>query len=60
MISDKSIVIGNLADQYGHTPNPDKKMKAAIQIENHANALRVLTERLATETRCIYGGNADD
>ncbi|EEJ41390.1 hypothetical protein [Limosilactobacillus vaginalis] len=56
MIGDKAIIIGNLSDQYSKASTPEELMWCAIQMQNHANALRVITERLGTDTKEVYGG----
>lgn len=57
MIGDKAIIIGNLSDQYSKASTPEELMWCAIQMQNHANALRVITERLGTDTKNIYGSD---
>lgn len=57
MIGDKAAIIGNLSDQYKKASTPEKLMWCAIQMQNHANALRVITERLGTDTKNIYGSD---
>ena len=57
MLSDKATIIGNLSDQYKKASTPEELMWCAIQMQNHANALRVITERLGTETKNIYGSD---
>lgn len=57
MIADKATIIGNLSDQYKEASTPEELMWCAIQIQNHANALRVITERLGTDTKNIYGSD---
>lgn len=56
MIGDKAIIIGNLSDQYSKASTPEELMWCAIQMQNHANALRVIAERLGTDTKEVYGG----
>ncbi|MCZ3746531.1 hypothetical protein L2520_03720 [Limosilactobacillus vaginalis] len=60
MIADKATIISNLSDQYAKASTPEERMWCAIQMQNHANALRVVTERLGTDTKKIYGGKADE
>lgn len=57
MIGDKATIIGNLSDQYKKASTPEELMWCAIQMQNHANALRVITERLGTDTKNIYGSD---
>ena len=57
MIADKATIIGNLSDQYKEASTPEELMWCAIQMQNHANALRVIAERLGTDTKNIYGSD---
>ena len=57
MIGDKATIIGNLSDQYKKASTPEELMWCAIQMQNHANALRVITDRLGTDTKNIYGSD---
>lgn len=57
MIADKATIIGNLSDQYKKASTPEELMWCAIQMQNHANALRVIAERLGTDTKNIYGSD---
>lgn len=57
MIGDKATIIGNLSDQYKKASTPEELMWCAIKMQNHANALRVITERLGTDTKNIYGSD---
>lgn len=57
MIGDKATIIGNLSDQYKKASTPEELMWCAIQMQNHANALRVIAERLGTDTKDIYGSD---
>ena len=57
MIGDKATIIGNLSDQYKKASTPEELMWCAIQMQNHANALRVITERLGTDTKNTYGSD---
>lgn len=57
MIGNKATIIGNLSDQYKKASTPEELMWCAIQMQNHANALRVITERLGTDTKNIYGSD---
>lgn len=50
-IADQTTVLSVLSAQYGRAVSVEEKMKAACQLENHANILRILAERLATQTR---------
>lgn len=60
MIADKATIIGNLSDQYKEASIPEELMWCAIQIQNHANALRVIAERLGTDTKEVYGGKKNE
>lgn len=57
MIGDKATIIGNLSDQYKKASTPEELMWCAIQMQNHANALRVIAERLGADTKNIYGSD---
>lgn len=57
MITDKATIINHLSDQYNHASTPEELMWCAIQMQNHANALRVITERLGTDTKNTYGSD---
>lgn len=60
MIADKTIIISNLSNQYSEASTPEELMWCAIQLQNHANALRVIAERLGTDTKEVYGGNNNE
>lgn len=53
-IVDQSTVISALSAQWYRALTIDERMKAAIDLENHANMLRIAAERLATGTRKSY------
>lgn len=57
MIANKATVIGNLSRQYSKASTPEELMWCAIQMQNHANALRIIAERLGTDTKNIYGSD---
>lgn len=57
MLSDKATIISNLSNQYSKASTPEELMWCAIQMQNHANALRVIAERLGTDTKNIYGSD---
>lgn len=57
MIADKATVISNLSRQYSKASTPEELMWCAIQMQNHTNALRVIAERLGTDTKNIYGSD---
>ena len=57
MLSNKATIISNLSNQYSKASTPEELMWCAIQMQNHANALRVITERLGTDTKNIYGSD---
>ena len=50
-IADQATVLSALSAQYDRAVSVEEKMEAACQLENHANILRILAERLATQTR---------
>ena len=50
-IADQSTLISDLSDQYSHSCSLENKMEIACLLENCANILRILAERLATQTR---------
>ena len=52
MIADKATVISNLSRQYSKASTPEELMWCAIQMQNHANALRVITD-----TKNTYGSD---
>lgn len=60
MISDKATIISNLSEQYSKASTPEELMWCAIQMQNHANALRVIAERLGTDTKEVYGGKKNE
>ena len=60
MIADKATVISNLSRQYDKASTPEELMWCAIQLQNHANALRVIAERLGTDTKEVYGGKKNE
>lgn len=50
-IADQSTLISALSEQYSHSCSLKNKMETACLLENRANILRILAERLATQTR---------
>lgn len=50
-IADQSTMISALSEQYSHSCSLENKMEIACLLENRANILRILAERLATQTR---------
>lgn len=50
-IADQSTMISALSEQYNHSSSLENKMEIACLLENRANILRILAERLATQTR---------
>lgn len=60
MLSDKATIISNLSNQYSKASTPEELMWCAIQMQNHANALRVIAERLGTDTKEVYGGKKNE
>ncbi|OYS69022.1 hypothetical protein CBF94_07815 [Limosilactobacillus reuteri] len=57
IIADKTTIISILSNQYDHASTPEELMWCAIQMQNYANALRVIAERLGTDTKNIYGSD---
>lgn len=57
MIADKITIISNLSNQYSKASIPEELMWCAIQMQNHANALRVIAERLGTDTKNACGSD---
>lgn len=57
IIADKTTIISNLSNQYSKASKPEELMWCAIQMQNHTNALRVIAERLGTDTKNIYGSD---
>ena len=57
MLSDKATIISNLSNRYSKASTPEELMWCAIQMQNHANALRGISERLGTDTKNIYGSD---
>lgn len=53
-VVDQTTVISALSAQWYRTVTIDERMKAAADLENHANMLRIAAERLATGTRKLY------
>lgn len=59
-VSDKCVFISNLAVRYQSAAIPEERMAMAIKMENAATMLRIAAERLATETKDVYGGKDND
>lgn len=57
MISDKATYIADLSRQYEKAGTGERRMWLVAQMENQSNALRVITERLGTNTKDVYGGS---
>lgn len=60
MIADKATIISHLSDRYAQASTPEERMWCAIQMQNHANALRIVAERLGTDTKKVFGGKVDE
>ena len=57
-LADQITVINALSAQWSCSITIDEQMKAAIDLENYSNMLRITTEKLATGTRKLYTGEA--
>lgn len=53
-VVDQTTVISALSAQWYRSLTIDERMKAAVDLENRANLLRIAAERLATGTRELY------
>lgn len=56
-VSDNCVFVSHLATRYQAAATPKGRMAMAIKMENAATMLRITAERLATETKDVYGGN---
>ena len=55
-LADQITVINALSAQGSRSITIDERMKAAIDLENYSNMLRITAEQLATGTRKLYTG----
>ena len=55
-LADQITVINALSAQWSRSITIDERMKAAIDLENYSNMLRITAEQLATGTRKLYTG----
>lgn len=55
-LADQITVINALSAQWSRSITVDEQMKAAIDLENYSNMLRITAEKLATGTRKLYAG----
>ena len=60
IIADKTIIISNLSNQYSEASTPEELMWCAIQLQNHANALRVSFPGFILSSREVYGGKKNE
>ncbi|WP_323067735.1 hypothetical protein [Limosilactobacillus reuteri] len=54
-VSDNCVFVSNLTVRYQSAATPEERMAMAIKLENAATMLRISAERLATETKDVYG-----
>lgn len=59
-VGDNCVFVSNLAVRYQSAATPEERMAMAIKMENAATMLRISAERLATETKNVYGGKDND
>lgn len=59
-VGDNCVFISNLAVRYQSAAAPEERMAMAIKMENAATMLRISAERLATETKNVYGGGSNE
>lgn len=59
-VGDNCVFISHLTTLYQGASTPEERMAMAIKMENAATMLRISAERLATETKDIYGGKDND
>lgn len=55
-LADQITVINALSARWSRSITIDEQMKAAIDLENYSNMLRITAEQLATGTRKLYAG----
>lgn len=53
-LADQITVLNVLLAQWSRSITIDERMKAAADMENQSNMLRIVAERLATGTRELY------
>lgn len=53
-LADQITVLDALSAQWSRSITIDERMKAAADMENCSNMLRITTEKLATGTRQLY------
>ncbi len=53
-VADQTTVISALSAQWLRSVTIDERMKAAADLENYANLLKISAEELATGTRELY------
>lgn len=53
-VADQTTVISALSAQWLRSVTIDERMKAAADLENYANLLKISAEKLATGTRELY------
>lgn len=53
-LADQITVLNALLAQWSRSITIDERMKAAADMENQSNMLRIVAERLATGTRELY------
>lgn len=58
-LADQITVINALSAQWSRSITIDEKIKAAADLENCSNMLRITTEKLATGTRKLYAGEEE-
>lgn len=59
-VGDNCVFVSNLAVHYQSAATPEERMAMAIKMENAATMLRIAAERLATETKNVYGGGSNE
>lgn len=59
-VGDNCVFVSNFAVRYQSAATPEERMAMAIKLENAATMLRISAERLATETKNVYGGKNND
>ncbi|OYS56871.1 hypothetical protein CBF93_10935 [Limosilactobacillus reuteri] len=59
-VGDNCVFISNLAVRYQSAAAPEERMAMAIKMENAAMMLRISAERLATDTKNVYGCGSNE
>ncbi|MCC4509755.1 hypothetical protein LMC05_12235 [Limosilactobacillus reuteri] len=59
-VGDNCVFVSHLTTRYQAAATPEERMAMAIKIENAATMLRISAERLATETKNVYGGGSNE